>query len=374
MSTIYNKVSEMSDFQYENQNGHSVVKTEYINLYSMEPSGSYQLDYKNMDIFFDMIDKSEKTLTFLERRFDYSMITIDYDLKEEGKTPKSLYTIDFIKKFLLDIYPLLYKGQKLDDKSFTCFVLTKDPYISIEKEISFVKHGFHLQFPLLSSEKKYRVQLIKDIQTLYPLVDNGSNNNWLLYKCAKSSKKQPYVLSNAFMFKNKKLEEISIDKFIKENYDTTNLVKILSVNNNSDNVVTYKYNALKTESDVIIKTNMIKEKKEIKYTKEEENKILKTIKKYLKENECDHHFGFGKINDCFLTLNRLKRGKCCLSEKIHTNRPSYVLVNKDGSMFFGCHNKQCNNGKLECIKKKKTVKIIKSKYKISKEDREYLEI
>jgi hypothetical protein len=343
----------MYDFVSKSLSDMHPTETEHHTHTSMCPPRKYCIEYQNTEKFHSLILNSKETLSFLEKRDEWSMITIDYDLKEKGIAKKNLHTIEDIKKVVKDAITLLRKNNSQDLIKFSCTHFYKDPYISDE----YIKHGFHLQFLLLCSDKSSRERFISDLRKIHPNIDSGSNNYWFMYKCGKNKSKQPYQTKYTFIpNSNNDLTMVDTFKFTDKYMDSKNPVTNFSVvNANNSNTILYNYkNELKE----------VKPQKKFVYVdipEKDHNGIYEKVYNYLNKD-----FELSEISGSFITCKRVKRGKCMISDKVHTNRNAYILIKEDKSIHFGCFNKQCNDGKPVCVYKK-AVKLIASKPKMSRQ-------
>jgi P4 family phage/plasmid primase-like protien len=183
------------------------------NFMSVKPGGRYYIE--DLNKFYSIVSNSKETLTFLERREQYSMITLDFDRKEEGTQVKNLILDDEISNLIKDFLVLINKG-KTDCfnayKSVTLF--KKSPYI---KDNEYIKHGLHLQCLFLSANLESRKLLISEIKKKWGKdIDDGSNNNWLVYGCAKKSNSFSYEFDKTFTLDSGKLIEHDTLKYLEK--------------------------------------------------------------------------------------------------------------------------------------------------------------
>lgn len=210
--------------------GCKCTKCETYNFISMNPGRRYYIE--DVDKLYSIVENSKETLTFLERRELYSQITLDYDKKEEGSILKKLIskeeTCNLVKDFLL----LLKKGTTTAPKEYISVTLfKKKPYIKDDGGVKYIKHGLHLQCIFLRANLDTRKKLISNIKAKWGKnVDDGSNNNWFLYRCGKSSSALTYKYADTFILDGENLVRLDTIKYVAENAKTklTNLVKVFS--------------------------------------------------------------------------------------------------------------------------------------------------
>lgn len=211
------------------------------NLVSSDPTGAYLAGHDIHDRLMDWYSDNVENgvfMSLMEKSQEYSQVRVDIDIKQEGTEPRKLYTDQHLAT-IIEAFQQILRRQVLDchEEDLTVFVLEKPPYIKEDGAKTYIKNGFHLQFPrlFLSCREVYRNIYPKvgelldrtevdfsDLVQTNPseLLDAhaGCFNHWLMYGSGKNRKTGRYMLSKILTV-NK--TTISLEDFI-ENYHLFN--------------------------------------------------------------------------------------------------------------------------------------------------------
>lgn len=223
---------------------------------SIHPAKSYYMDGSDLKTFIKLYSKTKDVKTFAEIPNEYSMLTVDYDIKEEGIKLKQLYDIELVKKVVSRLFEIIndleIHSQSDDikynkDEHITSTLFVKDPYITMDGK--YIKHGFHLQCLLLFFNSESRRYILSKLKQDFPNVDVCYKNPWYMYGSSKDKRFNPYLLSNyTFTSKN---EIIDSKEYISKHFKDLSLVEVCSINRPSKNILA----KIKIEKDekVIVK-------------------------------------------------------------------------------------------------------------------------
>lgn len=205
---------------------------------SLDPKGSYGMSREVTDKFMkeycDLIyddKKHEKVVTVTETMSvdQKSPILVDVDLEvcaEDFEDRQELYTEEQLKK-LVAIYQSAIRQtiENVTEQDLNCVVLQKSLYQRDRGNESYLKHGFHLHFPIFVDRTFQEVQLIPRVQEAVKeaelfkdlgLEDSSTvidkqctRNPWLLYGGRKGPDAKPYLVTKVY---NGSLEEVSLEK------------------------------------------------------------------------------------------------------------------------------------------------------------------
>ena len=230
----------------------------------IHPHGKFVLSEQNMDTFWDCYGHqyTAQPLGIAERTGHMIPVLVDVDIKKEitddpewrseavslidrfsnvGETvvhlhelrnwsTTSLYTMEFVDR-LTEIYQKVL-ADILDESTPTedlaCVLLTKPASITLKGSRAFLKHGFHLHFPMIylprgiqEHEVLERVRLeLKRINHNIPLpsgvktedlVDRstyrGESSSWLLYGSRKADNMDTYLVHSVHTPQRKRIQD-----------------------------------------------------------------------------------------------------------------------------------------------------------------------
>ncbi len=176
----------------------------------------YQFSRQQLEQFFLEYDPNEHKLCIAEKPQQFSPVLVDIDIKRNKDTLNSVsksenHIIDVItayQKVLNNIVP------NLKPKDLTCVFLDKPIYEVTQNTVIYVKNGFHLHFPYIFLDKDFQkvhlIPRVKDeIQKLETfkdlgfedsgkLIDDVTDNCWLVYGAVKDEGMKPYTISKIF--------------------------------------------------------------------------------------------------------------------------------------------------------------------------------
>lgn len=181
--------------------------------------------------------RSKTPVCLAEKQDDYTPLLGDVDIKIGGyeadqkfKDRRTLYGTEELVAVILCFQTAVKKTVvNWTDKSLTCVVLEKMPYVSK----GFLKNGFHLHFPFLFLEKhKVKTTVIpavKEAVAAFKLgngkhlfsdhtdspdkfVDDVTDKCWLMYGSSKSENAEPYELSEVYDHERVRFEK-PVDAF-----------------------------------------------------------------------------------------------------------------------------------------------------------------
>ena len=205
-----------------------------------------------MELYINAIKNGVDDLVILEKQKEYAPIIIDIDLKIpcENYDNKRLYDnkliLNIAKKYIDTIQ--IYLNVKKDNLDFV--LLEKN---HADKKDHIYKDGFHIMFPLISTNEKirhlirYKVVEMCNQEKLFDGFLNGaddiidkavvSSNSWFLYGSKKPGS-QTYKLSKIFTRKlkvvydhnKKEVYDRNSEKVIENgSYDDEDIIKYLSI-------------------------------------------------------------------------------------------------------------------------------------------------
>lgn len=210
----------------------------YGNTYAEQPTGIAERTGHLMPVLVDVDIKKEVTddpewraeaASFIDR-FSNSGEGVVHLHELRAWSITSLYTMDFVDR-LTEIYQKVL-ADILDESTPTedlaCVLLTKPASIILKGSKAFLKHGFHLHFPLVflprgiqEHEVLERVRLeLKRMNHDIPLptgtktedlVDRspyrGESSSWLLYGSRKSDTMDPYLVDSIHTPQRKRIQD-----------------------------------------------------------------------------------------------------------------------------------------------------------------------
>lgn len=205
---------------------------------SLDPKGSYIMSRETTDEFLNLYckliyedKKHEKVFTITEvvNRDQKLPILVDIDLEvraEDFEDREVLYTEDQLKQ-LVAIYQSVIRQtvENLTEQDLVCVVLQKELYQRNRGEDSYLKHGFHLHFPIFLDRTFQEVQIIPRVQEAVKnaelfkdlgiedsstVIDKQCTRNpWLLYGGRKNADAKPYLVTKIY---DAELNEITLEK------------------------------------------------------------------------------------------------------------------------------------------------------------------
>ena len=211
-----------------------VFDNSFYNKVSMiAPFGKLLFNKETDNNLFDTLDKlpDNEIVGLAEKPFKIRQFVVDFDLKVKTDKIQNLYkedlVMDLIKTFRDTFIECITDCncdwdcdcEKIDK---TCVYLTKPPY----KSGSYVKNGFHLQFPNMCLFEKDIRELTKLVEERMKKnwegfeLDDVSSKPWLLYRSRKSVDSDIY-----------KVEKVFDDDFDEVIYENVNWTKLLSIQN-----------------------------------------------------------------------------------------------------------------------------------------------
>jgi P4 family phage/plasmid primase-like protien len=196
------------------------VRSEFHTHVSMGSlRGKYNFNREGMNLLHS---SNLNKLTIAEKPQKYLPVLVDIDIKrkisESTVSRTSKHVIETIKIYQ-DTLKCIVKD--ITPKQLTCIFLDKKSYeIGNHK-----KEGFHLHFPYLFlnktdqsvhliprvREQMNKIKLFNDLgfENCNSIVDDVTNNAWLMYGCSKDINMEAYTISKIF---NDKTKVISIEK------------------------------------------------------------------------------------------------------------------------------------------------------------------
>lgn len=342
-----------------------------------DTKGIYDLDRKSLDLLFDLhandIKNKNHISSILEkpRKDSFTMLRVDIDNKKklsesDSRTPSPLYTIDEPLNLITQIQDYLRDNlSEFNPNTLDCVFLSKPPYISVDekKNETYLKHGYHLQFPYCFLSEKDNCQLATHFKSIFPGFDVIHTKTWLMYGCQKSKSSGRYTAELVvghnrkhhkpeIYFKNYEVydqydRKIKFEKEIPFYYP-----RILSIMPGSRDIVEFKITERQQVADnkeQIERKNMNDRDANL-YKDEIRDKIVDYI-----ENVLDNAFSTEDIDisESLIKLKRTDDYTCPLSGWRHVgNRPGYFLI-QNGKIKFGCNRNECfysnDNKKNICI-------------------------
>lgn len=234
-----------------------ILKTNYVDgvfhthVSLVKPKGKYQFNRQTNEEFWNyycnIIEnysfevKSDIVFGIAEKPQDngYLPVLVDIDLRmkdAEDWIGDTLYSKTQLKTIVETYQSLLRKIlENATEDDLLCVVLEKDMYTQTKNEITYLKHGFHLQFPycFLSKidQETHLIPRVKEIlketnmfanlgiQDSSEVVDKSCCKvPWLVYGSRKSEESQPYKITKIY---DSSLSEISLETAFK-NYQLYN--------------------------------------------------------------------------------------------------------------------------------------------------------
>jgi P4 family phage/plasmid primase-like protien len=185
----------------------------------------FQFTRENLEQFFNQYDPNNHKLCIAEKPQQYSPVLVDIDIKRNKETINNVSRSD---KHITDVVRTYQKVLKqtvkdLTTKDLTCIFLDKEIYETTQNKINYVKNGFHLHFPYIFLDKDFqkvhliprvkdeiqKLQTFKDLgfEDSSKLIDDVTDNCWLVYGAVKDEGMKPYNISKVF---DHNVKEISL--------------------------------------------------------------------------------------------------------------------------------------------------------------------
>jgi P4 family phage/plasmid primase-like protien len=209
----------------------------------INPKGKFQFNSTAMEEFWPTycsLAQDEKAVVGIaEKPMQYIPVLVDVDLKVidngDDKFAERLYTEDQVKQ-VVSIYQSVLRKIVNDcsDDDLKCVVLEKKLYQQTKNEQVFLKHGFHLHFPVFIDKESQEIHLIPRVKKLLEesklFCELGYENSgdvidkaccrvpWLLYGSRKSPEHQPYRVTKVY---DSNLKVLSLEKAFR-NYQIFN--------------------------------------------------------------------------------------------------------------------------------------------------------
>ncbi len=205
----------------------------------------------DLNQLFNLVNNENSDFFVAEKPQHYSPVLADIDIKRNKTTKNDNKRQEKHIREVVQAYQKVLSEiiKDVTPKDLTCIFLDKPKYEITQNNITYEKNGFHLHFPYIFLEKDIqKVHLIPRVQneienynTFYDigfensgkLVDDVTENAWLMYGAVKDEGMQPYKVSKVF---DHLLNEISLEKGL-SNYPLLD---------NKENKI-----QLKTEKDII---------------------------------------------------------------------------------------------------------------------------
>lgn len=334
------------------------------------------------DEYLNMIEEGIP-MSIGECRREFTPITIDVDLSYSDIGSTHSFKKD-VKPIIKDTFELLtnfHSNEFIDhyrreikpitEKELFMSYLTKDSYINPK---GMIKHGFHLQCPLIYVSVDVLENLLTLLQKKYPGIDKGIRSPWLLLGSTKNSNPNPYKITRSFIYKNGKITEIDTDNFIRDNITC----EIPFINENlSCGCKGYHQSTCITRRSKVEYTkpirfyhpliysicNFISSKKfypndnsNLKIEEIKVEKKTKVINKYKSDFIADNLIRdfsveiisewLNKNNETLqvddrgadIRLVRMDSGRCPVSNAYHDRENGYAIIKSDG-IYIGCYRK-----------------------------------
>ena len=190
----------------------------------VKPKGKFEFNRPTLEEFWDAYCKyiytcEDPVIGIAEKPQGYLPILVDVDLKirydDDKKVGNKLYTDEQLM-IVVSVYQSVLRKilAECSDEELTCIVLEKEMYQKTQNNVTYLKNGFHLHFPIFLSKEAQEVQLIprvKDLMKDSKLFDNlgiedsGSvidkaccTNHWLLYGSRKDVDMKPYKVTKVY--------------------------------------------------------------------------------------------------------------------------------------------------------------------------------
>lgn len=338
MQTILNKTKTYSDV--------------FTHVDMVHP-GKYVFDRNAFEDFMSAYSleytKPDFVCGVAERSTGYTMLRVDIDRKIPGEIRKSLYDIAEVHTLITQIQT--YLKQNICDykhKHGDCAILTKDPYIKIDKEgTSFIKHGFHLQFPNCFLCKDDFQRLETHFHSIYSEYDKICSHPWLLYGSRKTQTSGSY-------------EVTEILKGTGATLDPKNYFKKYTIYNKQEKPIKYTraihryypqifsirpWNRPGVEFKEVVKQSIPKEQEQIDYGKlqiahedveEYSGSITEIIENYI-DDELYNALEIKEVNGTYFKLRNTGEFTCPIDpSQTHSRLGAFCNI-RNGGVYFGCY-------------------------------------
>ncbi len=204
----------------------------------IQPRGKFQFNRQKLEEFWnaycDFIYSNEDPVVGIaEKPQQYVPVLADIDIRIRDDDNKiisdTLYTEQQLKT-VVEIYQSTLRQiiEGCTEQDLNCVVLEKSMSQETKNDVSYLKHGFHLHFPIFIDKVDQEMHVIPRVQEACKeqkvfaslgIEDSGSVIDkscckvpWLLYGSRKSEEKQPYLVTKIY---NSELNEISIEDAFK---------------------------------------------------------------------------------------------------------------------------------------------------------------
>lgn len=233
-----------------------------------------------LDVVTDREYKNE--LSILEKNNEIAPLVFDIDLKlSDLSINKRLYNTDLVNNLINIISHVILKMTDKKDK-IKCYLYEKEDK---KIKDTYIKDGFHLILPnlILNSEERHLIRnkvvekaIKEDIFNLYEydesvdkIIDKAvmSSNNWFLYGSCKPDDQYSYKITTKYIISNDNIEYDNDNSTIEDNYYKCSFINCVN-----------KYTKSNIKPKYLVKEDKPKkEKKEINneiFTSDEELKYL----------------------------------------------------------------------------------------------------
>ncbi len=350
--------------------------TEHSDYVSIVDKRKYCMNRKTQEQFFHlqgemvMMKDKDKFLSSVCERMrlgGYTMLRADVDNKERVESdkikPHKMFELSYVNNLIKDIQEYLQKhlnnlhntsNNNNHNNPLHCVLLTKDPYISKEKDGKYYnKHGFHLQFVncfLLKEDLKRIAEHFHEKDKSYDkCVYYGS---WLLYGSKKKEVSGTYLADTVFLENgrtetpSKYFKTYPIYDYVKQDpiqydrpieYYYPRIFSIHSGNRNSQHILKPEMNeSTKRHHQLDYSARQVNSEHYEKYGGE----IAEIVETFLKDD----------MNDCLAIRAETESGFQLKFQKeyvcpvdtsyTHRSRGAYMSI-FNGAVYFGCYRKEC---------------------------------
>lgn len=253
---------------------------------------SYTIDKSKEPDFFELYEEAvfgQKVATHINELPDKnrrSPLKVDFDFRyklgDTKSTPQRRYTILMVREVVRMFYEVLrdWLVQPFDEDQTQCFVFERANAQYKNKDINLVKDGIHFVWPHIvcpfSFQLKVRSEMLKKLkqsgiftkmnlykQTVSDVYDlDVIEGSWMMYGSCKP-KHKPYKLTHILQYTvdddgEDDIEDIEIDW---EQYTNTYLIRVLSMRDRSDSLVTFQIHKEREIVELETKAMQIREEK-----------------------------------------------------------------------------------------------------------------